>query len=305
MSRVNLAHSVRQQLINLSRKRNEDYNLVLIWYAIERLLYRIAKSKYRDKFILKGAMLFSVWANKPYRPTKDLDLLGFGDSSEEGIKSVFKEICGLQVEPDGLEYDANSIEVTDIREEEEYQGKRVHLLARLENARIRLQIDIGFGDIVTPETRNINYPTLLNFPSPDIQAYPPETFVAEKLHAIVSLGMINSRMKDYYDLWIVCKKFDFEGPTLVKAITSTFNRRNTDIPHSLPVGLTKDFAIDDIVKTRWKAFLNKSDLSEEQIDMSEVVRHLEIFISEPLFAAANEKPLDKSWPAGGSWKVRY
>jgi len=302
MSKVNLAYSVRQRLINLSRKRNEDYNLVLIWYAIERLLYRIAKSRYRDKFILKGAMLFSVWASKPYRSTKDLDLLGAGDSSDEGIKSVFREICSLQVEPDGLEYDASSIEITDIREDEEYQGKRVFLLARLENARIRLQIDIGFGDVVVPEARKINYPTLLNFPPPNILAYPPETFVAEKLQAIVSLGTTNSRMKDYHDLWIVCRKFDFEGQELVKAVTSTFSRRNTNIPSSLPIGLTKDFADDDVVKTRWRAFLNKSDLSEKQMDISEVIHDLEVSVSEPLFTAADRKSIDKSWSAGGPWK---
>lgn len=302
MSKVNLAHSVRQRLLNLSRKGNEDYNLVLIRYAIERLLYRIAKSRYRDEFILKGAMLFSVWASKPYRSTKDLDLLGAGDSSGESVKSVFREICGLQVEPDGLEYDASSIEITDIREEEEYQGKRVFLLARLEKARMRLQIDIGFGDIVVPEAREINYPTLLNFPSPNIRAYPPETFVAEKLQAIISLGMTNSRMKDYYDLWIVCRKFEFVGLELVKAITSTFSRRNTNIPSSLPVGLTKDFAGDDGVKTRWEAFLNKGDLSEKQMDLPEVIRDIVIFVSEPLFAAADRKSLDKSWSAGGPWK---
>ncbi len=199
----NIIASVRQKLINLSNERGEDPNLVFIRYAIERFLYRLSCSRQSSKFVLKGAMLWAVWAGKPHRPTKDLDLLGYGDASAEAIRVIFSEICKVTVEPDGMMFNPEAIRITEIREELEYPGQRVKLESRLGNARINIQIDIGFGDSIIPAPIEIDYPTLLDMPSPHIKAYPIETVVAEKLETIVSKGVLNSRMKDFYDLRIV------------------------------------------------------------------------------------------------------
>jgi hypothetical protein len=174
----NIIASVRQRLINLSKARGEDPNLIFIRYAIERLLYRISCSRQSDKFILKGAMLFATWTDRPYRPTRDLDLLGLGDASAEQLRKIFIEICQTDVEPDGLEFNAGTIQIAEIREDLEYLGQRIRLESKLGNARINLQIDIGFGDSVVPEPIELEYPTLLDMPSPHIKAYPIETVVA-------------------------------------------------------------------------------------------------------------------------------
>lgn len=241
---ANLAASVRQRLLNLSITQREDPHLTLTRYALERLLYRLAQSQYAGQFILKGAMLFVLWTKSAHRPTRDLDLLGFGEASGERLTAVFQEMCGVVVEPDGLEFDPDSIRVAEIREGQSYQGQRVKLIARLGNANIPAQVDIGFGDVVTPEAQAIDYPTLLNLPAPRIRAYPPETVVAEKLQALVDLGMQNSRMKDFYDLWIIARQFSFEGPTMVAAVRATFERRATTLPKTVPTGLSEEFATD-------------------------------------------------------------
>ncbi len=227
---VNLAASVRQRLQNLSVSRGEDPNLTLTRYALERLLYRIARSEYVEQFILKGAMLFALWMESDHRPTRDLDLLGFGEASNERLTGIFHELCDVDVEPDGLTFDAGSVRVAEIREGQAYQGQRVKLIGLLGTARVPVQIDVGFGDVVTPTAKEIDYPTLLDLPAPRIRAYPPETVVAEKLQAMVALGVQNSRMRDFYDLRIIARQFSFEGATLVAAVTATFYRRLTDIP---------------------------------------------------------------------------
>ncbi len=219
---VDLPASVRQRLLNLSRDRGEDFNFVLTRYAVERLLYRIACSEYATQFILKGASLIAVWTGRELRPTQDVDLLGLGDSSNKRIIQVFQQICRVDVEPDGLQFNPEIIRVEDIREGQAYGGQRVRLLANLGNTQIAVQIDIGFGDPVTPEAKEITYPTLLDFPAPRILAYPPESVVAEKLEALVSLGMVNTRMKDIYDLRLMARLLTFEGSTLVDAIRATF-----------------------------------------------------------------------------------
>jgi len=222
---ANLAASVRQRLLNLSVSRGEDPNLTLTRYALERLLYRLAHSDYNGQFILKGAMLFGLWMESNHRPTRDLDLLGFGEPSNERLTEVFERLCEVEVDPDGLNFDPQSIRVAEIREGQIYMGQRVKLVAFLSTARIPVQVDVGFGDVVTPDAEEIEYPTLLDLPAPTIRAYPPETVIAEKLQAMVALGMQNSRMRDYYDLWIISRQFSFEGAALVAAVQATFNRR--------------------------------------------------------------------------------
>lgn len=244
MNKSNIEHSVRQKLLNVSISKDVDYNIVLIWYGLERFLYRLSKSRYSDQFILKGAMLFAVWAKQPLRPTKDLDLMAYGDASAGYLTKVFTEICQTKVDDDGIVFDTNGMEINEIREEQEYDGQRVKLLAKLGNAKIRLQIDIGFGDAVTPAPAKIQYPVLLESSVPSIKAYPKETVVAEKLHTMVIRGIANSRMKDFYDLWIISKQFDFDGSLLTEAITATFERRKTPLPDGLPIAFTEDFSSD-------------------------------------------------------------
>jgi hypothetical protein len=297
----NLVASIRQRLLNISKERNEDPNLVFIRYAVERLLYRITRSKQSGQFILKGAMLLATWTGRPHRPTKDLDLLGFGDSSSERIQKIFHDICEVEVEPDGLEFSTESIQVTEIREGLEYPGQRVKLEARLGNARINVQIDIGFGDTVVPKAIEIEYPTLLNMPAPHIHAYPPETVVAEKFQSMVSLGMLNSRMKDYYDLRIMAKEFQFDGNTMVKAIKATFNRRNTDIPTETPVALTEEFFSNQEKNTQWQAFLRRSKLENTSVELSQVINELCKFLLPPTLAISNNIDFNQMWADGGPW----
>jgi len=296
-----LATSVRQRLLDLSRERGEDFQLVLTWYALERLLYRLGSSEHAETFVLKGAMLFPAWTSRSYRPTKDLDLLGYGDASPERLTALFEEICQSNVEPDGLDFDVQNIRVTEIREDQEYQGQRVQIVAYLGRARINLQIDIGFGDVVTPAAEKINYPTLLDFPAPHIRAYPRETVVAEKLQAMVALGMLNSRMKDFYDTWMIARQFEFRGAVLVKAITTTFNCRNTETPGSLPSALSDEFASDPGKITQWQAFLRRTGFEATAVDLDHVIDELRIFLMPPVDAAARGEVFDLSWTDGGPW----
>jgi predicted nucleotidyltransferase component of viral defense system len=298
----NIAASVHRQLLNVNRTLNEDFNYVLTRFAIERLLYRLVKSGQSDKFVLKGATLFLVWTGRTYRPTKDLDLLGYGDISAKELKVLFGQICNTHVESDGLVFDAQSVKVSEIREDQEYQGKRVELSAKFGKARINLQIDIGFGDSITPEAQEITYPTLIDLPAPHIRAYPRETVIAEKLQAMVDLGITNSRMKDFSDVYVLSKQFDFDGDILAEAIAATFNRRKTPIPSDIPLAFTDAFAADSDKITQWRSFLHRgrfvTNLPEE---LSEVVQTIKAFLMPPLLAIGANEIFTKHW-SNGSWR---
>tara|TARA_R110002096_G_scaffold362410_3_gene555537 strand:- start:4183 stop:5121 length:939 start_codon:yes stop_codon:yes gene_type:complete len=298
---TNLAASVRQRLLNLSVSKGEDPNLTLTRYAMERLLYRLTRSEYSEQFVLKGAMLFALWTESPHRPTRDLDLLGFGEASNERLREIFQRICEADVEPDGLEFDHTGVRSAEIREGQTYQGQRVKLVGLLGKARIPLQIDIGFGDAVTPDAQEIDYPTLLDLPAPRIRAYPPETVVAEKLQAMIALGMQNSRMKDFFDLWVIARQFSFQGPVLVTAIQATFERRQTDLPKDIPTGLSDEFATDEQKLTQWTAFLTRSHLAESDMRLRQVVDELRNFLLPVLAAAENGREFEHRWRNGGPW----
>lgn len=300
-SSAKIAASVRQRLLDLSRERREDFQLVLTWFAVERLLYRFAQSKYSTQFILKGAMLLTFWMGRSHRPTRDLDLAGHGDDSPQRITSLFQEICQIEVDPDGLQFDPESIQVTEIREDQEYKGQRVKLLAYLGKARIPVQIDIGFGDVVTPVAEEISYPTLLDFPAPQILAYPPETVVSEKLQIMVAFGMLNSRMKDFYDLRMISRQFAFDGPKLVAAIQATFERRRTAIPETAPVALTEEFSTDPGKVAQWNAFVKRTGLGDTTIDLPQVINDLAEFLIPPLSAAGRGADFGYEWTKGGPW----
>jgi hypothetical protein len=297
----NMAASVRARLTDKARSRGDNVQLILLRFAIERLIYRLSQSKHRDDFILKGAMLFSLWADVPYRGTGDLDLLGTGNPVPERITSIFRELCGLSVPDDGLVFDADSVAAERTRAEDEYQGVRVELNATLAGARLRIQIDIGFGDVVTPEAQAINYPTLLDFPEPRLRAYPPETVVAEKLEALVSLSIRNSRMKDFFDLWIIAKSFAFDGAVLADAVSATFARRQTEVPAETPVAFTPDFADDASKQSQWGAFLKRTSLAMAPEPLPGLLAFVASFAMPVLEAARDGKPFAKKWPAGGAW----
>ncbi len=265
-----VARSTRRRLLNRSRETGEDYSLLLTRFGIERLLYRLSRSAHAHAFVLKGAMLFAVWTGKVHRPTRDLDLLGFGDSSAEHLTSLFRGLCELAVEDDGLRFDPDTVSCELIRDGQEYGGMRVKMLAFLGSTRISLQVDVGFGDSVTPEARLTEFPTLLNHPKPVIRVYPAETVVAEKLEAMVSLGIGNSRMKDFYDVWVLIREFDLHRPVLAEAIRATFERRGTSLPSTLPVAFSDEFITDPTKQNHWKGFLARSGLSGD-LKLPEVI----------------------------------
>lgn len=293
----NLAASVRQRLLILSQKKKEPFDLVLTRYGIERLLYRLSRSIYADRFLLKGAMLFHVWTDSSYRPTRDVDLLGFGPAETADLKDVFRAVCSLSVEPDGLIFIIDTVKAEAIREEAAYGGIRVSLEAHLENARISIQCDIGFGDAVTPEPEAITFPTLLDFPSPHLRSYPIYTVIAEKLEALVLLGETNSRMKDFYDLWFLSQQFEFEGKILLDAIRMTFSKRNSKLPEMRPVGLTENFALAKA--NQWNAFILRNKLYAR--DFVEIVARIRCFVELPLLRAKASDSFNKYWQPDTRW----
>lgn len=268
----NVAASVHQRLLNLSQTKGIDFNALLAQYAIERFLYRLSKSTLADRFILKGAMLFRVWAADLHRPTKDLDLLGVGDPTPDAVADAVRQIVGTVVPDDGLRFDPATVTAAEIREEQEYAGIRAKLVAMLGNARIPMQVDVGFGDAILPQPKIEAFPTLLDQDAPKLRMYPPEAVVAEKLEAIVKLGMANSRMKDYYDLLVILRMRDLDSYALAKAIAATFQRRKTHVPDRAPVGLSDEFARDSTAQRRWPEFLNRLQIKDAPQDLDEVVK---------------------------------
>ena len=300
MSPSDLAASVRQRLLNRAKERGEDFQLVLTWYGIERLLYRLSTSPHADVFILKGAMLFSLWSGEAHRPTRDLDLLGFGDARIPRMEEVMREVCQVPCD-DGLEFDPGSVRGEEIRSPDEYDGVRIKLVGRLAGARIPLQVDIGFGDAVVPPPETIDYPSLIGLPPPRLRAYPREVVVAEKLQALVQLGMANTRMKDFYDLWMLARQFDFEGQRLAQAIAATFERRRTPIPARAPLALTSEFHGDAAKQTQWRAFLRRGSVTEAP-ELAPVVELIAAFVMPPAAAAREGDAFASRWQKGGPWK---
>lgn len=284
---VDLAASVHARLLNRAKARGEDFNLVLTRYAIERFLYRLSLVPARDVYWLKGALLFDLWFDVPHRPTRDADFLGFGPIDTEALASTIREICGIAVH-DGMEFDPATITIEEIREEARYGGLRVRLLGRLGNARSTVQLDVGYGDAVTPGPEEAIYPTLLDDqPAPRLRVYPRAAVAAEKLEAIVSLGMANSRMKDYFDLRALALEGVLDAQLLGDAIAATFQCRGTAVPVDVPLGLSDEFARDAAKRVQWKAFLSKNRLDAPTLD--EVIGDVRRFVTEPLKLARQRK----------------
>ncbi len=297
---TNLAASVRAKLQNIKEKTGEDFQLLLMRFAAERLLYRLSVSSHKDKFLLKGAALFNVWFNEPHRPTKDVDLLGSGENDIPAVEKIFREICQIE-SPDGLEFPLETLQGSLIREEEVYQGVRITLTAMLAKARIPLQIDVGFGDAVTPKPKTETLPTLLGLPAPRLKLYPKETVVAEKFNAMVKLGIGNSRMKDFWDVNYLIEKFEFDGKVLQKAITATFKNRQTDFPTELPLALTDEFATNPAIILRWNGFIKRNKMSKNA-DFGKIIENLRSFY-EPIIEVSNtNQAFSKSWTSERNWR---
>lgn len=272
----NLGVSIRDRLLNKARAEKRDYNLMLTRYALERLIYRISISPYRDQFLLKGALLFDLWFDVPHRPTRDVDFLGYGPADIPHLEGVFRDLCAIDAN-DGIEFQAKTVKAAEIRKEANYAGVRVTLIGVLAGAKCPVQADIGFGDAVVPGPEEVTYPVLLDDnPAPQLRAYPRYTVVAEKLEASVSLGMLNSRMKDYFDLWVLVTYAQFDNAILRKAIQATFERRSTPLPAKLPIGLSDEFANDGQKNKQWLAFLHKNGIAPKPL--AEIVTDLRNFL---------------------------
>lgn len=283
VERGGLARSVQVRLARHAREIGVDPNFVLTRYTVERFLYRLSRSAHAEQFVLKGALLLLVWLGETLRPTRDADLLGFGELSDDALKGIFREVCAVEVEPDAVTFLPETVDVQAIREEDAYGGRRVTLQARLGPARIRVQVDIGIGDAVVPGPQWLEYPSLLDLPRPRLRAYPREVVVAEKLHAMVLLGMRNSRMKDYFDVHAVLRQGGMDARQLAIAIASTFERRRTEVPAGLPAGLSDAFSEDAGHQTRWRAFLHKNRLQGPSL--ADLVREIRDGLRQALEAA--------------------
>jgi len=298
-----LAISVQTRLVRHAKNLGVDPNLVLTRFAIERLLYRLSRSRHANRFVLKGALLLLAWLGETTRPTRDADLLGFGDLSDEALIELFRDICSVEVEPDAMTYLPETIAIALIRPEDTYGGRRVTVKARLGLARLRVQVDVGIGDVVTPAPEWLEYPSLLDFPAPRLRAYPPQTVIAEKLHAMVVLGSKNSRMRDFFDVDALAAAKSFEGQRLSDALSATFERRKTSIPDSTPPALTAEFAAAPESQAQWQAFRSKNRLDESSETLSDVAARVAEFLLPVIEAARTRTKWSAIWPAGGPWQV--
>ena len=293
---------MRQRLLNLAKARGEEFQRTLTRYTLERLLYRLSVSDQQDRFILKGALLLAVWSPEKHRPTKDLDLMARGDPSRTTLKAAFRVLCGIEGQDDGITFLAETVTCADIREEAEYGGLRITLTAKLGTAEIPVQVDVGFGDAITPAPVEVEFPTLLDMPAPRLHAYPKETVVAEKFEAMVSLQLGNSRMKDFFDVWTLARAFPFDGATLSQALEATFARRRTSLPTQPPLALTSAFGEDAAKQMQWKAFRRR--LADPAIpDLGVVIGFLAGFLQPLLDAVSRRQSFTAMWLPDGGWQI--
>lgn len=294
----NIGASVRQRLLNKARETGRPFSELLQYFAMERFLYRLSKSEYADKFVLKGALMLTAWNAPLLRPTMDIDLLGRIGNDIGAMMAIVREICAGQVEPDdGLVFDAATVQGQRIAEAAEYEGVRIRFRATLDAARIQMQLDVGFGDIVVPAAMLTTYPTILDLPAPRLLAYSKETAVAEKFEAMVKLGELNSRMKDFFDVWLLSRSFDFDGPRLCEAIEKTFKRRGTVLPDWEPVALTEEFSGNAQKQAQWAGFIRRTKLRDVAA-LTEIVDQLREFLMPAMRAASAGEDWHAKWLAG-------
>lgn len=298
---TNIAASVHQRLLNYARAQERTFNEVLQLYALQRFLYRLGASAYRERFVLKGALMLTVWHSPVSRPTRDIDLMGQLDNSVETIAASIREICAVTSEDDGLRYNPASVAAERIIEGASYAGVRVRFAGYLGNARIPMQIDVGFGDALVPGPSNIELPSLLGLPPAHLRGYSPESAIAEKLQIMALLGEINSRMKDYYDIWLLATTRAFQGQLLAEAIQATFARRKTPLVWPIPA-LESSFATEER-EAQWRAFMRRSRLTEPK-HLREALLVLTGFLQPVIQAAATDEAFGAHWAPGGPWHAR-
>ena len=296
----NVAASAYAKLKNIATLKKCNLMHVLIRYAMERFLYRLSVSEYSKQFVLKGGNLFVIWQKgQNFRPTIDSDFLYFGNADQTYLKTVFIEICGSPVDQeDGMRFDAESIDISQIREETEYGGTRIVFNAYLGSARIRLQFDIGIGDAITPPPEWAEFPVLLKGDIPRLRIYPKETAIAEKFETMVSRGMLNSRMKDFYDIWLLTELFDFDFTILRQAVINTFSNRHVSLPIEQPECFTEEFYLSNIKQTQWSAFCRKNELQGQPKHLPEAVTRIKAFLL-PVLCLTQSQP--SIWHSGKGW----
>jgi predicted nucleotidyltransferase component of viral defense system len=297
------AASIKAQLLGVARSGGEDLQRLLNRYGRERLLYRLSKSPHRDQFILKGGMLFSMWAEKPFRGTKDADFLSYGPNSVDAVAAVFRSLFDGHADPDdGLRLAPETFEAAEIHEEDEYHGVRVHMELLLGKAIAQVQLDIGFGDAVVPAPEEVELPVLIGFPAPRLRAYPKEAVIAEKLQAMAVLGSANGRMKDFYDLWILQREFSFDGVTLARAIQATFERRKTPVEPESCVAFQASYFAAAAPQNLWSLYVKRADLDQIPPPFASVGEAITGFLRPIAASIADGKAFDRVWTPGGPWR---
>ncbi|MEW6245828.1 MAG: nucleotidyl transferase AbiEii/AbiGii toxin family protein [Nitrospirota bacterium] len=297
----NLPASIHQRLLNQAKQQGRPLQELLQYFAIERFLFRLSQSNYATTFYLKGALMLRLWDAPLSRSTIDVDLMSRHVLSQDAIQNIVKEICEQQVPDDGCRFDSATVTAQPIRIDNNYGGIRVDFIAHIGNMKLSMQVDVGFGDVIVPGPIPIDFPALLDFPSPHLLAYSPESAIAEKFQAMVILDSANSRMKDFYDISLLARTHPFKGAVLSQAIQATFERRRTPLPLDSPTALTDSFARDQTKQTQWNAFVRKGRIVEK-VPFGEVVELLRMFLMPPTLAAARDEGFKFDWPAGGPWK---
>ena len=299
---TNIKASIRARLQNKSNDANRPFAEVMQYYGIERFLYRFSQSKYKDKFILKGALMFTVWDVPERRTTLDIDFLSRYDNQVVKIENVIKDICKIKVQDDGLIFDPKTVTGKRIKEDADYGGVRVKFIGFLDRSQISMQIDVGFGDRIYPRPKMIDYPVILDLPKPRLKGYTAETIVSEKFEAMVQLGSLNSRMKDFYDIWLMTRQFDFNGTQLSEALKRTFAKRKTLFPQSRQLFVEDIYDEQSHQQMLWKNFLGKGKIENISAKLSVVARDIEKFLSKPIDAINKDQTFKCSWKAPGPWK---
>jgi hypothetical protein len=278
----NIQASIRAQLQNKAKETGQPFSEILQYYGMERFLYRFSRSRYVDRFILKGALLFAAWQIPERRTTLDIDFLAHFDNQIMSVEKVIRDVCGISVVSDGLIFDPETVKGQKIKEDADYGGVRIKLVGFLERARIPMQIDVGFGDVIYPKSETIDYPVILNLPNPRLKGYPMESVVSEKFEAMVKLGLLNSRMKDFYDIWLMMRQFDFNDSKLAEAIKRTFAHRKTSLPQNKLLFAAEIYDEKSDRQTLWKAFLKKGDIKHAPEKLSVIARGIEESLSKAL-----------------------
>lgn len=299
----NIAASVRDRLKNTAKMSSRPFGEVLQYYGMERFLYRFSQSSHKDKFILKGALMFAVWDVPDRRTTLDIDFLARYDNRVESFEKIMKDVCQISVSDDALIFDPQTVTGQKIKEDADYEGVRIKFVGFLERSRIPMQIDIGFGDVVYPKPKSIDYPVMLDFPKPNLKGYPVESVVSEKFEAMIKLGLLNSRMKDFYDTWLLTRQFPFGGLKITESLKRTFTHRKTDLPMKKPLFAPEIYDKNSDRQTLWQAFLKKGEIKHAPKTLSSTAKIIEKFLVTPLESIVKREKFLAKWNVSGKWEI--